>query len=137
MPFFQFDQIKTYDRQGNLQDLGSVYCWFLSFFREFFLQILWFSSLPETLLLNPNSTWKNGQKELTHGIFTAKSLFIYLFIIIIIIIIITVILLALIEWIGTMLSEMPCTVIIISFFFFLFVASGQNINPQCFLASNG
>ena len=26
IPFFQFDQIKTYDRQGNLQDLGSVYC---------------------------------------------------------------------------------------------------------------
>ena len=61
---------------------------------NFFLQFLWFSSLPETLILNPNSTWKNGQKEPTHGILTAKSLFI---IIIIIIIIITVILLALIE----------------------------------------
>ena len=95
MPFFQFDQIRTYDRQGNLQDLGSVYCWFLSLHRECFLQVLWFSSLPETLILNPNSTWKNGQKEPTHGILTAKSLFI---IIIIIIIIITVILLALIEW---------------------------------------
>ena len=97
MPFFQFDQIKIYDRQGNLQDLGSVYCWFLSLHREFFLQVLWFSSLPETLILNPNSTWKNGQKEPTHGIFTAKSLF-FIIIIIIIIIIITVILLALIEW---------------------------------------
>ena len=134
MPFFRFDQIKTYDRQGNLQDLGSVYCWFLSLLREFFLQVLWFSSLPKTLTPNPNSTWKNGQKEPTHGIFTAKSLF--FIIIIIIIIIITVVLLAFIEW--WLQCYQKCPVLLLSFLFYFFLLLvDQNINPQCFLTSNG
>ena len=39
--------------------------------------------------------------------------------------------------IATMLSEMPCTVIVVSFFSFFLLLVDQNINPQCFLASNG
>ena len=88
MPFFRFDQMKTYDRQGNLQDLGSVYCWFLSLHREFFLQVLWFSSLPETLILNPNSTWKkmDWKSQLMEYSLLNHYLLLLLFVIIIIII---------------------------------------------------